>query len=51
VVVLHDVHGFSMDEIATLTHTTRGEAQTRLHRARVFLRARLAALMAIDVSS
>jgi RNA polymerase sigma-70 factor (ECF subfamily) len=45
VVVLRDVEGFSMAEVATAMGITVANAKTRLHRARLFLRKRLASFM------
>jgi RNA polymerase sigma-70 factor (ECF subfamily) len=45
VVVLHDVEGLSMVEVARSTGITVANAKTRLHRARLFLRKRLGAFM------
>jgi RNA polymerase sigma-70 factor (ECF subfamily) len=45
VVVLRDVEGLSMAEVAQSVGITLANAKTRLHRARLFLRKRLAAFM------
>ncbi len=42
VVVLSDLEGMSDKEIATISHLTVSAVKTRLHRARLFLRGRLA---------
>ena len=42
VVVLSDVEGLSDKEIAVITNLTVSAVKTRLHRARLFLRGRLA---------
>jgi RNA polymerase sigma-70 factor (ECF subfamily) len=42
VVVLSDLEGMSDKEIATILHLTVSAVKTRLHRARLFLRGRLA---------
>jgi RNA polymerase sigma-70 factor (ECF subfamily) len=44
-VVLHDVEGLPMAEVATSAGITVANAKTRLHRARLFLRKRLAVFM------
>ena len=46
VVVLRDVEGLAMAEAATSLGISVASAKTRLHRARLFLRKRLAAFMA-----
>jgi RNA polymerase sigma-70 factor (ECF subfamily) len=46
VVVLHDVEGWPMGEVAKSLEITLANAKTRLHRARLFLRKRLAVFMA-----
>jgi len=46
VVVLRDVEGLAMAEVATSLGISVASAKTRLHRARLFLRKRLAAFMA-----
>jgi len=46
VVVLRDMQGLSMAEVAHSVGITVANAKTRLHRARLFLRKRLAAFMA-----
>ena len=45
VVVLHDVEGLPMADVASSVGITLANAKTRLHRARLFLRKRLAAFM------
>jgi RNA polymerase sigma-70 factor (ECF subfamily) len=45
IVVLRDVEGLSMAEVAQSVGITLANAKTRLHRARLFLRKRLAAFM------
>ena len=45
VVVLSDLEGMSDKEIATILHLTVSAVKTRLHRARLFLRGRLAAYL------
>jgi RNA polymerase sigma-70 factor (ECF subfamily) len=45
VVVLHDVEGLPMAEVAKTVGITVANAKTRLHRARLFLRKRLATFM------
>ena len=45
VVVLHDVEGLPMAEVAESAGITVANAKTRLHRARLFLRKRLAVFM------
>ena len=42
VFVLHDVHGYRHDEIATLTGVAVGTSKAQLHRARRLLREALA---------
>jgi RNA polymerase sigma-70 factor (ECF subfamily) len=42
VFLLHDVHGYSDQEIASMTDTTRGTVRSQLHRARKLLRKALA---------
>src|SRR5262245_1438781 len=46
VLVLRDVEGMSMTEVADCTGTTVAAAKTRAHRARLFLRKRLSIFMA-----
>jgi RNA polymerase sigma-70 factor (ECF subfamily) len=46
VVLLHDVEGLPMIDVAKAAGITVANAKTRLHRARLFLRKRLAAFMA-----
>lgn len=41
VVLLHDVEGYTLTEIATITRTPTGTLKSRLHRARAALRADL----------
>jgi RNA polymerase sigma-70 factor (ECF subfamily) len=43
--VLHDVEGLSNHEIAALLHVKAGTVKTRVHRARLLLRSRLAGYM------
>lgn len=45
VVILHDVEGLPMAEVAETAGITVANAKTRLHRARLFLRKRLADFM------
>ncbi len=45
-VVLHDVEGFSMANVAESMEITVASAKTYLHRARLLLRNRLATFMA-----
>jgi RNA polymerase sigma-70 factor (ECF subfamily) len=45
VVVLHDVEGLPVAEVATSVGITVANAKTRLHRARLFLRKRVASFM------
>lgn len=45
VVVLSDLEGMSDKEIATMLHLTVSAVKTRLHRARLFLRGRLASYL------
>ena len=45
VTILHDVEGLSMAEIADCLHITLPTAKARAHRARLFLRQRLAVFM------
>lgn len=47
VVVLHDVEGLAMADVAKSAGITVANAKTRLHRARLFLRKRLATFMVI----
>jgi RNA polymerase sigma-70 factor, ECF subfamily len=42
---LRDAEGFTLDETATSMGITIATAKTRLHRARLFLRKRLAVVM------
>jgi RNA polymerase sigma-70 factor, ECF subfamily len=51
VVILRDVEGLPMAEAAAATRSSVAEVKTRLHRARLFLRNRLAAVMATAVTS
>jgi len=51
VVILRDVEGLPMAEVAAATRSTVADAKTWLHRARLFLRSRLAAVMATAVTS
>jgi len=46
VIVLHDVEGLSMSEVAEALRITVPTAKTRAHRARLFLRKRLSMFMA-----
>jgi RNA polymerase sigma-70 factor (ECF subfamily) len=46
VIVLHDVEGLSMAEVAGSVGITKAAARSRTHRARLFLRRRLAKFMA-----
>jgi len=45
VIILHDVEGLSMAEVADCLDITMPTAKTRAHRARLFLRQRLAGFM------
>jgi RNA polymerase sigma-70 factor (ECF subfamily) len=45
VLVLHDVEGFSNVEVAQALHLTVANVKSRVHRARLFLRKRLAGYM------
>lgn len=45
VIILHDVEGFSMAEVSNYLNTTVSTAKARAHRARLFLRQRLAGFM------
>src|SRR5256712_9522234 len=51
VVVLHDVEGLSMAEVAGSLGITIATAKTRAHRARLFLRKRLAVFMSDATAS
>src|SRR3989454_5989956 len=51
VVVLHDVEGLSMAEVAGSLGITIATAKTRAHRARLFLRRRLAVFMSDATAS
>jgi RNA polymerase sigma-70 factor (ECF subfamily) len=51
VVILHDVEGLPMADVATSVGITLANAKTRLHRARLFLRKRLAAFMTPPAAS
>jgi RNA polymerase sigma-70 factor, ECF subfamily len=50
-VVLHDVEGLSMAEVAGSLGITTGAAKSRAHRARLFLRQRLAIFMSGGTAS
>ncbi len=51
VVVLHDIEGLSMAEVARVVGITVTNAKTRTHRARLFLRKRLASFMSGETVS
>jgi RNA polymerase sigma-70 factor (ECF subfamily) len=51
VVVLHDIEGLSMAEVARVVGITVANAKTRTHRARLFLRKRLASFMSGETTS
>ena len=51
VIVLHDVEGLSMAEVAGSAGITKAAAKSRVHRARLFLRKRLSMLMEKEQSA